>query len=58
MKPKILLVEDNDCNRYLVNFLLEREGRIAPKVLLPGRGARERQNHTLCQKLGYRGRNG
>jgi|SRR5436190_1497698 len=26
MKPKILLVEDNDNNRYLAQFLLEREG--------------------------------
>ena len=26
MKPTILLVEDNDNNRYLAQFLLEREG--------------------------------
>lgn len=26
MKPRILLVEDNDNNRYLAQFLLEREG--------------------------------
>ena len=26
MKPKILLVEDNENNRYLAQFLLEREG--------------------------------
>jgi CheY-like chemotaxis protein len=26
MKPAILLVEDNDNNRYLAQFLLEREG--------------------------------
>ena len=32
--------------------------RIAPKVLLPGRGAGAGQNHSLCQKSGYRGRNG
>ena len=33
MKPKILLVEDNDCNRYLVNFLLEREGFVVVVAL-------------------------
>src|ERR1700751_1201413 len=32
--------------------------RIAPKVLLPERGLRERSNDTLCQKSGYPGRNG
>jgi len=32
--------------------------RIAPKVLLPGRGAQEALRDTLCQKSGYRGRNG
>jgi hypothetical protein len=32
--------------------------RIAPKVLLPARGAEERLNDTLCQKSGYPGRNG
>ena len=26
MKPKVLLVEDNENNRYLAQFLLEREG--------------------------------
>ena len=26
MKPRILLVEDNENNRYLAQFLLEREG--------------------------------
>jgi two-component system cell cycle response regulator DivK len=26
MKPRVLLVEDNDNNRYLAQFLLEREG--------------------------------
>jgi len=26
MKPRILLVEDNEQNRYLVTFLLERQG--------------------------------
>ena len=26
MKPKILMIEDNDQNRYLVTFLLERQG--------------------------------
>ncbi len=26
MKPKVLLVEDNENNRYLEQFLLEREG--------------------------------
>src|ERR1035437_4220824 len=30
--------------------------RIAPKVLLPGRGVKERPRHTLRQKSGYRGR--
>jgi hypothetical protein len=30
--------------------------RIAPKVLLPGRGLEERLKHTLRQKSGYRGR--
>src|SRR2546425_5885313 len=30
--------------------------RIAPKVLLPGRGLKERLKHTLRQKSGYRGR--
>jgi len=32
--------------------------RIAPKVLLPRRGVKERLKDTLCQKSGYRGRNG
>jgi len=32
------------------------ELRIAPKVLLPGRGLKERLKHTLRQKSGYRGR--
>jgi hypothetical protein len=32
--------------------------RIAPKVLLPGRGLKDRQKDTLRQKSGYRGRNG
>lgn len=26
MKPKILLVDDNDANRYLAQYLLEQEG--------------------------------
>jgi hypothetical protein len=30
--------------------------RIAPKVLLPGRGLKEGLKDTLCQKSGYRGR--
>src|SRR5712691_4863820 len=30
--------------------------RIAPKVLLPGRGFKEQLKHTLRQKSGYRGR--
>jgi hypothetical protein len=34
------------------------EARIAPKVLLPGRGLPKRIKDTLCQKSGYRGWNG
>jgi hypothetical protein len=37
---------------------LEAIQRIAPKVLLPGRGLKMGQKDTLCQKSGYRGRNG
>jgi two-component system, cell cycle response regulator DivK len=40
MKPKILLVEDNDNNRYLAQFLLEREG-FAVSVALNGKQALE-----------------
>jgi hypothetical protein len=32
--------------------------RIAPKVLLPGVGAKGAEKDSLCQKSGYRGRNG
>jgi len=32
--------------------------RIAPKVLLPGSGVERATKDTLCQKSGYRGRNG
>jgi two-component system cell cycle response regulator DivK len=40
MKPKILLVEDNQNNRYLAQFLLEREG-MAVKVAFNGKQALE-----------------
>jgi CheY-like chemotaxis protein len=39
-KPKILLVEDNKANRYLAQFLLEREG-FAVITVLTGREALE-----------------
>jgi hypothetical protein len=32
--------------------------RIEPKVLLPEVGVRMAENDSLCQKWGYRGRNG
>jgi hypothetical protein len=39
--------------------VFQRRGqRIAPKVLLPGEGAKMVKKDTLCQKSGYRGRNG
>ncbi len=38
MKPKILLVEDNENNRYLAQFLLEREG-LTVRVAVNGREA-------------------
>ena len=37
-------------------FVRLEVGRIAPKVLLPGRGVKEGRKDTLCQKSGYRGR--
>jgi len=40
MKPRILLVEDNDNNRYLAQFLLEREG-FSVAVAANGRQALE-----------------
>jgi two-component system, cell cycle response regulator DivK len=39
-KPKILLVEDNENNRYLAQFLLEREG-FGIEVAVNGRQALE-----------------
>ncbi len=46
MKPKVLLVEDNENNRYLAQFLLEREG-FSVKVAVNGKQALEvaRQEH-------------
>jgi CheY-like chemotaxis protein len=32
MKPRVLLVEDNENNRYLARFLLEREGFVVRSV--------------------------
>ncbi len=40
MKPKILLVEDNENNRYLAKFLLEREGLLVT-VAVNGKEALE-----------------
>ncbi len=40
MKPKGLLVEDNENNRYLAQFLLEREG-FSVRVAINGRQALE-----------------
>ena len=40
MKPKALLVEDNENNRYLAQFLLEREG-FAVVVVVNGNQALE-----------------
>ncbi len=40
MKPKALLVEDNENNRYLAKFLLEREG-FAVTVAVDGKQALE-----------------
>lgn len=40
MKPRILLVEDNENNRYLAQFLLEREG-FSVELALNGRQALE-----------------
>ena len=40
MKPKTLLVEDNENNRYLAQFLLEREG-FAVTVAVNGKQALE-----------------
>src|SRR5436853_335690 len=40
MKPKILLVEDNENNRYLAQFLLQREGFVV-KVAVNGKQALE-----------------
>jgi two-component system cell cycle response regulator DivK len=46
MKPKTLLVEDNENNRYLAQFLLEREG-FAVELALNGKQALEiaRRDH-------------
>ena len=41
-----------NCNQILKNI------RIAPKVLLPGAGAKGVKKDSLCQKSGYRGRDG
>ncbi len=38
--PQILLVEDNEANRYLAQFLLEREG-FAVSVAITGKQALE-----------------
>lgn len=40
MKPRVLLVEDNEANRYLERFLLEREG-LEVLVAINGREALE-----------------
>ena len=40
MKPRVLLVEDNENNRYLAQFLLEREG-LAVRLATNGREALE-----------------
>lgn len=40
MKPRILLVEDNENNRYLAQFLLEREG-FSVEVAVNGKQALE-----------------
>ena len=45
-------------NTLLVFFASILLPRIAPEVLLPWRGASEALRDTLCQKSGYRGRNG
>ena len=44
MKPKILLVEDNENNRYLARILLEREGFVVT-VALNGKQALEAARH-------------
>ena len=40
MKPKALLVEDNENNRYLAQFLLEREGFVV-MIAIDGKQALE-----------------
>ena len=45
MKHTILLVEDNENNRYLVNFLLEREG-FKVVIAVNGRQALEYARHA------------
>ncbi len=42
----------------LSNVFLSGNQRIAPKVLLPWEGQKDGLRDTLCQKSGYRGRNG
>jgi hypothetical protein len=41
-----------------ISIIISAIVRIAPKVLLPGEGAKMVKKDTLCQKSGYRGRNG
>jgi RNA-directed DNA polymerase len=48
----------DDCNVYVGSQRAAERVRIAPKVLFPGRGLKDRQKDTLRQKSGYRGRNG
>jgi hypothetical protein len=49
-------------HHYLQALNFKKSGapwrRIETKVLLPGVGAKEAEKDTLCQKSGYRGRNG
>jgi len=44
MKPKVLLVEDNENNRYLARILLEREGFLVT-VAVNGKQALEAARH-------------
>jgi two-component system, cell cycle response regulator DivK len=44
VKPKLLLIEDNDNNRYLEQFLLEREG-FAVRTATNGQQALEMARH-------------
>jgi photosystem II stability/assembly factor-like uncharacterized protein len=46
-------------NQWILAIASSSDGRrIAPKVLLPGSGGKAGKNDSLCQKSGYRGRNG